>query len=86
MELLIIGGVAFWYWTLVKGRLTSRAFAYLMVYANTASQDAANAKALSMGFMEASDQARLARAFADEFFDGKQLRMIAAARQAGFRG
>lgn len=86
MEIIVIGAIALWFYTLHRGRLFVRAYMYLMFLMGGESPETANAKVQDVGYFSASKFAPLAKDFAAEFTEGKQLPVIAEARNKGFRG
>jgi hypothetical protein len=86
LTVLICLAVALWYWTLRRGRLTVRAFMYLGMLTQGASPMEANDKVFRVGYYQAAEFAPVAKSFVREYFEGKQLRMIAEARKRGFVG
>lgn len=86
MEIIAIGAFALWLYTLHRGRLFVRAYTFLTLLAFGENPDVANAKALSVGYLAATDIAPMAKEFAAQHSRGKQLPIIAEARARGFRG
>ena len=83
-------GVAFcvwlWYATMRRGLRAVRAYVYIEEYVRTQSVEQANAEAFRVTPTQASDIAEQAMRHAAMHYRGKQLEMIAGARNAGFRG
>jgi hypothetical protein len=86
LVIILIIAIALWYWTLRRGRLTVRAFMYLGMLTQGASPMEANDKVFRVGYFKASEFAPVAKSFVREYFEGKQLKMIAEARARGFVG
>ncbi|NBX03457.1 MAG: hypothetical protein EB059_10760 [Alphaproteobacteria bacterium] len=86
LPFLLIVIAALWYWTLRRGRLTVRAFMYLGLHSQGISPMEANGRVFKMGYYDAAESAPIAKSFVREYFNGKQLKMIAEARKRGFVG
>jgi len=86
LVVLIIMAIGAWYWTLRRGLLTVRAFMYLGLLTQELSPMQANDRVFQIGYFDASSYAPAAKSFVREYFRGKQLPMIAEARNRGFVG
>jgi hypothetical protein len=85
--IIILGAGAVWYWTLVKGRRTVRAYIYLgLIHRPDITPAEANGFVRRIGFLEATETAREAKSFIASAFGGKQLALLSYARQNGFQG
>jgi hypothetical protein len=69
-----------------RGRTTVRAALYLILMDDRHTVDDANNAALGTGYCDAAKLKTGVIRVATQPFGGRQLRMIAAARQRGFRG
>lgn len=77
--------IAIFYFSMRRGRTTVRAAMYLMYMEEGHSVDDANNAIRGTGYADsAKHQAGIIR-YASQPYEGSQLRMIAAARQKGFR-
>jgi len=86
MELVLLGVAALWLYTLHRGRRFVRAYMFLMYLLGGETPQQANHMVMRVGYFDAGDFARLAKAFSAEFYGGRQLPVIAEARSKGFKG
>ncbi|MCD8566376.1 MAG: hypothetical protein LRY36_00290 [Alphaproteobacteria bacterium] len=86
MEIVILSAAAFWFYTIHRGRLFVRAYMYLLCLIGDDTPEQANAVVMNIGYFEAAKFARRAKQFAADFYEGKQLPVIAEARARGFEG
>lgn len=78
---------AFWYWSLLRGRLLVRASTYLMHMERPgATPELCNKLAFSIDFYSTSRQTQSALHHARVAFGGHQLALISEARLRGFCG
>lgn len=86
LAFVLIVGFGIWYWTLRRGRLSVRAYVYLRARQDGATVAEANYAALRLGYHEAAALAPMAKMNVETTFGGRQLPMIAMAREDGFLG
>ena len=87
MEIIIVGALALWFYTLHRGRLFVRAYMFIMgMTEHGMDESSANYLAQDIGYMKATEFAPRAKEYAKRLHGGKQLPVIAEARAKGFRG
>lgn len=79
---LVVGGA--WYYAILRGRLTVRAYMYLCFLADGQSEGDANRLVHGIDILAASRLQDSAKRYADNVFGGSQLSMISTARLQGF--
>jgi hypothetical protein len=83
---LIFTAIALWYWTLRRGLLTVRSFMYLGMLTKGIDPMIANLEVHKIRYLDAGSIAPAAKYFVQQHYEGKQLAMIADARNQGFVG
>lgn len=84
---LVIAFAAFWYWSMIRGRLLVRASTYLMSLERPdATPELANRLALSIDHYATKELMQGSLFHCQEVFNGRQLALISEARLRGFRG
>lgn len=86
MEIIVIGALALWFYTLHRGRLFVRAYMFLLGMDEGMNEESANYMARNLGYMKATEFAPRAKHYASQRYGGKQLPVIAEARAKGFQG
>jgi len=85
--ILALAFAAFWYWSLLRGRLLVRASAYLThMKRPDATPELCNRLALSIDLYAAKELMPGSLFHCQELFNGRQLALISEARLQGFRG
>jgi len=84
---LVLIFAAFWWWSMIRGRLFVRASTYLMYMTRPdATPELCNGVALSLDHFAAKELMPGALYHCRELFNGHQLALISEARLQGFRG
>lgn len=84
--LIILAIAGLWYFSMIRGRLSVRAAAYLLALENGASPQEANRFALSIDMYEAAKRKNEVMYCVQQVYGGSQLALISEARLMGFIG
>ncbi|MCH2546756.1 MAG: hypothetical protein MK052_03985 [Alphaproteobacteria bacterium] len=83
---LILIAIGLWYWTLKRGMLTVKAFMYLDLLTKSRTPEEANQFVSTMTAEETGILAPTVKQIVQQYYGGKQLALIAQARNEGFTG